>query len=44
MSPIVIHVPHNATWIPSEARTELLLDDAELEQERVRMTDQSDLC
>ena len=38
-SPIVIHIPHNATWIPPEARTELLLDDAELEQEQIRMTD-----
>jgi N-formylglutamate amidohydrolase len=38
-SPIVIHVPHNATWIPPEARSALLLDDAELEQEQIRMTD-----
>jgi N-formylglutamate amidohydrolase len=38
-SPIVMHIPHNATWIPPEARAELLLDDAELEQEQIRMTD-----
>ena len=38
-SPIVAHVPHASTVIPAEARARLLLDDAALARERVRMTD-----
>jgi N-formylglutamate amidohydrolase len=38
-SPLIIHVPHAATWIPTIERDELLLDDSELEHELRVMTD-----
>jgi N-formylglutamate deformylase len=38
-SPLIIHVPHAATWIPSVERDVLLLDDVELEHELKVMTD-----
>jgi N-formylglutamate amidohydrolase len=38
-SPIVAHVPHAGTRIPPDVRGDLLLDDAALARELVRMTD-----
>lgn len=38
-SPVVVHVPHGATEIPSDVRRDLLLDDAELAAELEAMTD-----
>ena len=38
-SPLVIHVPHSATLIPSEERRAILLDDDELEGELKAITD-----
>jgi len=38
-SPLIIHVPHAATWIPTIERDEHLLDDSELEHELRVMTD-----
>ena len=38
-SPLIVHVPHAATWIPDGARRDLLLDDAGLDVELARMTD-----
>lgn len=35
----VVHLPHDATRIPAAAREQIVLDDAELEREVVRMTD-----
>jgi N-formylglutamate amidohydrolase len=37
--PVVAHVPHSSTVIPGDVRSELLIDDAELEQELIRLTD-----
>ena len=37
--PIVVHIPHASTVIPSVIRAEILLDDAALDREIVRMTD-----
>ncbi len=36
---VVAHVPHASTRLPPEVRAELLVDDAELEQELLRLTD-----
>jgi len=38
-SPIVAHIPHASTAIPPQVRSRLLLGDAALERELVRMTD-----
>ncbi len=38
-SPIVAHVPHGSTVIPADVRARLLLDDAALADELVRLTD-----
>jgi N-formylglutamate deformylase len=38
-SPLVVHVPHSATWLPGTERSELLLDDAALDAELRAMTD-----
>ena len=37
--PVVAHVPHSSTVIPTPERARLLLDDAALARELVRMTD-----
>ncbi len=37
--PIVAHIPHGSTWIPAEVRAGILLSDANLAAELVRMTD-----
>lgn len=36
---VVVHVPHSSRVIPSDVRQTLLLDDAELRAEIIRMTD-----
>lgn len=38
-SPVVLHIPHASTRIPSQARAHLLLDDQQLGAELLRMTD-----
>jgi len=38
-SPLIIHVPHSATWIPDTERSDLQLDDGELAEELAKMTD-----
>jgi N-formylglutamate deformylase len=38
-SPLIVHVPHAATWIPDGVRRDLLLDDAGLDAELALMTD-----
>ena len=38
-SPLVVHVPHSATWLPDVERNDLLLDDAALEAELKNITD-----
>jgi N-formylglutamate deformylase len=38
-SPLIVHVPHAGTWIPDEARRDLLLDDVGLDAELACMTD-----
>ena len=38
-SPLIIHVPHSGTWIPDDVRSQLLLDDSELDDEIAKMTD-----
>ena len=38
-TPLVAHVPHGSTFIPPDARELILLDDAALQRELVRMTD-----
>lgn len=38
-APIVAHVPHASTTVPDEYRRQILLDDAALAQELLRMTD-----
>jgi N-formylglutamate amidohydrolase len=38
-SPVIVHVPHAGTWIPDEARLDLLLDDIGLDAELALMTD-----
>ncbi len=37
--PVVAHIPHGSTIIPAADRTRILLDDAGLDRELVRMTD-----
>lgn len=36
---VLLHVPHDSTWIPPEVRSQFLLDDTELAAEVVKMTD-----
>ena len=38
-SPLVVHVPHSATWLPDAERSALLLDDAALDAELKALTD-----
>ncbi|GAC1542127.1 MAG: N-formylglutamate amidohydrolase [Acidimicrobiales bacterium] len=38
-SPLIIHVPHSATWIPTAERQAILLDDEGLDAELALMTD-----
>ena len=38
-SPLVLHIPHSSTVIPDRVRPTLLLTDAEVRQELLRMTD-----
>lgn len=38
-APVVVHVPHSATAMPDDVRAQLLLPDAELDEELRRMTD-----
>ena len=38
-APMVVHVPHASTLIPPAIREQILLDDAELAREIVRLTD-----
>jgi N-formylglutamate amidohydrolase len=38
-SPLVLHIPHSSTVIPDAVRPTLLLTEAEIQQELLRMTD-----
>ena len=38
-SPVILHVPHSSTTIPADVRRGILLDDAALDLELLRMTD-----
>ena len=38
-SPIVLHLPHAATFIPEDLRQDFLLSDQELQEELNRITD-----
>jgi N-formylglutamate deformylase len=38
-APVVAHVPHASAVIPDAIRANIALDDRELQQELVRMTD-----
>ena len=38
-SPIVLHLPHAATFIPEDLRQDFLLSDQELQEELNRTTD-----
>ena len=38
-SGLVLHIPHSSTHIPASMRPTLLLSDAELQQELLRITD-----
>jgi N-formylglutamate amidohydrolase len=38
-SPVILHVPHASTTIPADVRRGILLDDAALDLELLRMTD-----
>jgi len=38
-SPLIIHVPHSATWIPDSERSNRVLDDTEFDGELARITD-----
>lgn len=38
-SPVILHVPHSSRFIPAQVRSELLLNDSEVEQELDEMTD-----
>jgi len=35
----VLHIPHSSQWVPAEVRQTILLDDAALNNELLRMTD-----
>jgi N-formylglutamate amidohydrolase len=35
----VLHIPHSSRWVPAEVRQTILLDDAALNNELLRMTD-----
>ena len=37
--PLLVHVPHSATWIPPEVRATFVLDDEDLAAELLAMTD-----
>jgi N-formylglutamate deformylase len=37
--PVIAHIPHASTLIPARVRQEILVDDAELERELIRLTD-----
>ena len=37
--PLIAHIPHSATYIPPDLRSSFLLNDAELQQELLLMTD-----
>jgi len=39
LAPLLVHVPHSSTMITADVRQTLLLDDVELEQELLVMTD-----
>lgn len=39
LSPIVLHIPHASAYIPEDVRPTLLLDDDELADELLRLTD-----
>jgi N-formylglutamate deformylase len=39
MTPLLVHVPHDATAIPAEDRRDFLLSEAELRAESLRLTD-----
>ena len=36
---LVLHIPHSSHFVPPEARRAILLDDADLRNELLRMTD-----
>jgi N-formylglutamate amidohydrolase len=36
---VVLHIPHNSTWIPAGVRDQFTLSDAELDDEILKMTD-----
>jgi len=36
---VLFHLPHDSTWVPAKIRSQLLLSDAELAAEIVKMTD-----
>ncbi len=36
---LVLHIPHSSHFVPPEARRAILLDDADLQSELLRMTD-----
>lgn len=38
-SPLIVHVPHAGTWIPTAERRDILLDDRQLAVELALMTD-----
>ena len=38
-SPVILHVPHSSTTIPADVRRGILLDDAALDLQLLRMTD-----
>jgi N-formylglutamate deformylase len=39
MTPLLVHLPHDATAIPPEDRRDFLLTEAELRAESLRLTD-----
>jgi N-formylglutamate amidohydrolase len=41
---VVLHVPHDSTYVPTAVRPQFLLNDAELGRELVRMTDHRTLA
>ena len=38
-APIILHIPHSRPDIPADVRSDILLDDADLRRELLRMTD-----